>query len=239
MPAAITATPAARAALANLKSTHGDIVLHLTGGCCDARTPLALDASDLKLGARDTLFGEVGGVKIYEMGSDTEGAAATARRSCWTWWTASASASRSRWRPASASRCGTQPDGSAAMALKNITATDAARDLLERLTSQHGPLRLQISGSYGVSVICLPAAELRLGARDVEVGRIGTTPVTMMLNEARYWRDTTVVIDVIKGVGIGFSIEGPEGLRFTLRKRADPALRNWMGQSQPPGTQKG
>lgn len=67
MPAAITATSAAKAALSNLRTSHGDIVLHLTGGCCDARTPLVLAATDLKLGARDQLFGEVEGVKVYEM----------------------------------------------------------------------------------------------------------------------------------------------------------------------------
>jgi uncharacterized protein (DUF779 family) len=77
MPASITATPAAKAALSALRTAHGDIVLHLTGGCCDARTPLVLDAADLKLGARDTLFGEIDGVKIYEMGAeaDADGAA--------------------------------------------------------------------------------------------------------------------------------------------------------------------
>jgi uncharacterized protein (DUF779 family) len=75
MPASITATPAARTALSTLRAAHGEIVLHLTGGCCDARTPLVLDASDLKLGARDTLFGEVDGVQIYAMGSDADGAA--------------------------------------------------------------------------------------------------------------------------------------------------------------------
>lgn len=125
------------------------------------------------------------------------------------------------------------------MTLKTVTATPAARDLIDRLTVQHGPLCLQVSGSYGVSVICLPAGELRHGARDVEVGKIGATPVYMMINEARYWNDTSVVIDVIKGVGIGFSIEGPEGVRFTLRKRADPALRDWTGRgssnSRPEG----
>lgn len=122
------------------------------------------------------------------------------------------------------------------MSLKDVKATNAAAALLAKLHEQYGPLRLQISGSYGVSVICLPAGELRLGARDEEVGRIGDTPVYMMLNEARYWRDTSVVIDVIRGVGIGFSIEAPEGFRFTLRKRADPALRDWTGQGidRPP-----
>jgi uncharacterized protein (DUF779 family) len=122
------------------------------------------------------------------------------------------------------------------MALKNISATDAATDLLSKLQAEHGPLRLQISGSYGVSVICLPADELRLGARDELVGHIGETPVTMMINEERYWRDAQVIIDVANGVGVGFSIEGPERVHFTLRRRMDPSLRDWTGrghQSSP------
>lgn len=125
------------------------------------------------------------------------------------------------------------------MTLRSISATASAEDLLARLAAQHGPLRLQISGSYGVSVICLPAGELRLGARDVEVGRIAETPVYMMLNEARYWRDTSVLLDIIKGVGVGFSIEAHEGVRFTLRKRADPALRDWTGQGSPISSAEG
>lgn len=116
------------------------------------------------------------------------------------------------------------------MALKHINATETAEALLRKLRAQHGPLRLQISGSYGVSVICLPADELRIGARDELVGHLGETPVYMMLNEERYWRDTSVVVDVAKGVGVGFSIEGPERVHFTLRKRADPALRDWTGK---------
>jgi uncharacterized protein (DUF779 family) len=116
------------------------------------------------------------------------------------------------------------------MALKDIHVTEAAGDLLARLQSQHGPLRLQISGSYGVSVICLPANELRLGSRDEVVGQAGDVPVTMMINEARYWNDARVTIDVAKGVGVGFSIEGPERVHFTLRRRMDPALRDWTGE---------
>lgn len=116
------------------------------------------------------------------------------------------------------------------MTLKQVSVTPAAAGLLAQLEAEHGPLRLQISGSYGVSVICLPAAELRLGARDQQVGEVVGVPVIMMLNEARYWRDTSVVIDVAKGVGIGFSIEGSHRVHFTLRRRTDPALRDWTGQ---------
>lgn len=116
------------------------------------------------------------------------------------------------------------------MTLKDVSVTPAAADLLAELAAEHGPLSLQISGSYGVSVICTRAGELRQGARDQQVGAVGDVPVFMMLNEARYWRDTSVVIDVAKGVGVGFSIEGPRRVHFTLRKRADPGLRDWTGQ---------
>lgn len=125
------------------------------------------------------------------------------------------------------------------MALKDVTATEEAHALLLKLQHQHGPLRLQISGSYGVSVICLAADELRLGARDERVGQVGETPVYMMMNEARYWRDTRVVIDVANGVGVGFSLEGPERVHFTLRKRADPHLRDWTGQGPASKTAEG
>jgi uncharacterized protein (DUF779 family) len=120
--------------------------------------------------------------------------------------------------------------------LRSIAATESADALLQKLAREHGPLRLQISGSYGVSVICLRADELRLGARDEVVGQLGDTPVTMMINEARYWDGASVVIDVAKGVGVGFSLEGPERVHFTLRKRTDPTLRDWTGQARSPAT---
>lgn len=72
MGASISATPEARAALQSLRASHGDIVLHLTGGWVDSRTPLVLAASELRLGARDALFGEIDGVKIYQMSGPEE-----------------------------------------------------------------------------------------------------------------------------------------------------------------------
>ncbi len=71
-PCPITATPAAREALDALRTHHGAIILHVTGGCCDARTPLCLPAGELHLGARDILLGTVEGVPVYEMQSAPE-----------------------------------------------------------------------------------------------------------------------------------------------------------------------
>lgn len=125
------------------------------------------------------------------------------------------------------------------MSLKSVSATLAAQDLLGRLEAGHGPLRIQISGSYGVSVVCLPAGELRTGARDHQVGVVGSVPVFMMTNEARYWEGADVVIDVIKGAAVSFSLEGPEGVHFTLRKRSDPSHMDWTGQGLDLRSQKG
>lgn len=68
----ISATPRAKAALDRLRAQHGEIILHVTGGCCDARTPLCLRAGELRLGARDILLGIVDGVPVYEMQSTPE-----------------------------------------------------------------------------------------------------------------------------------------------------------------------
>ena len=68
----ITATRAAKEAIDRLRAEHGDIILHVTGGCCDARTPLCLKADDLRIGPRDILLGIVEGVPVYEMQSTPE-----------------------------------------------------------------------------------------------------------------------------------------------------------------------
>lgn len=68
----IVATPSAKATLNRLRDKHGPIILHVTGGCCDARTPLCLPAGELRLGARDILLGTVEDVPVYEMQSTPE-----------------------------------------------------------------------------------------------------------------------------------------------------------------------
>ena len=67
MPNEILATPEARQALARIRSEHGNVIFHVTGGCCDAHSPLCLPAGELRLGARDVLIGAFDGVAFYEM----------------------------------------------------------------------------------------------------------------------------------------------------------------------------
>jgi uncharacterized protein (DUF779 family) len=114
-----------------------------------------------------------------------------------------------------------------------IWASLPARLLLERMQELHGDLTLHVSGSYGVSVVCLPRSELRLGCRDVLIGRVLGVPVYMLASETKYWRGIDISLDVSVGRAVGFSLEAPEGLHFTLRKRECPVakLREAVGAS--------
>lgn len=126
-----------------------------------------------------------------------------------------------------------------------VIATEAARDLIGALYAEHGPLSLHVSGSYGISVVCLQASELNIGSRDVHMGDVHLgdakadvadgpgpvstylVPVYLMTSEIKYWAGSTLVIDIARGVAAGFSLEGPRGVHFTLRKRTDPSKRVW------------
>lgn len=113
-----------------------------------------------------------------------------------------------------------------------VIATVAARELIGKLYAEHGPISLHVSGSYGVSVVCLTLSELKLGSRDVHTGDVRlsdaeTVPLYFMTSEVEYWAGSTVVVDVARGVAAGFSLEGPHGVHFTLRKRANPSKRIW------------
>lgn len=108
-----------------------------------------------------------------------------------------------------------------------LKATDPARALIQELAQEHGDISLHVSGSYGVSVVCLDAHELKLGARDVLVGTLEGAPLFLMTSEIDYWQGSTIILDVAPGVAAGFSLEGPRGVHFTLRKHADPGKRTW------------
>lgn len=103
-----------------------------------------------------------------------------------------------------------------------ILATETAVALIARLVEVHGPVMFHQSGGCcdGSAPMCYPQGEFRVGTQDILLGRIaGDVPVWIGAAQFDYWRHTQVTIDVVPGRGAGFSLEGPEGLRFIIRSR--------------------
>ena len=104
---------------------------------------------------------------------------------------------------------------------ERISATDAARALIERLRQRHGPLLFHQSGGCrdGSAPMCYPREEFQVGDADVFLGVLDGEPFYMGAAQFEYWRHTHLTIDAVPGRGAGFSLEAPEGLRFLTRSR--------------------
>ena len=103
-----------------------------------------------------------------------------------------------------------------------ILSTPAANAVIERLSGIHGALMFHQSGGCcdGSAPMCYPAGEFRVGGQDVLLGHVADgVPVWIGAAQFEYWQHTQVTIDVVPGRGAGFSLEGPEGVRFIIRSR--------------------
>ena len=48
-----------------LKSQHGGLMFHQSGGCCDGSAPMCYPEGDFRVGPQDVLLGEIVGCKFY------------------------------------------------------------------------------------------------------------------------------------------------------------------------------
>ncbi len=58
--ARVAATPAAVELLAKLTDTHGPLLLHQSGGCCDGSAPMCYGRNEFIVGDRDVFLGLIG-----------------------------------------------------------------------------------------------------------------------------------------------------------------------------------
>ena len=65
-------TDAAAEMLRRLEATHGPLLIHQSGGCCDGSSPMCYPRSDFRVGAHDVLLGEVAGTPVYIGGQQFE-----------------------------------------------------------------------------------------------------------------------------------------------------------------------
>ena len=102
-----------------------------------------------------------------------------------------------------------------------VTATQAALELIQTLVQRHGPVMFHQSGGCcdGSAPMCFADGEFQLGDGDRLLGRIGGMPFYISASQYEYWRHTQLIIDVVPGRGGMFSLEGPLGKRFLTRSR--------------------
>ncbi|MBD1810904.1 DUF779 domain-containing protein [Microcoleus vaginatus DQ-U2] len=63
--AKVTATEAALKLINYLKTQHGELMFHQSGGCCDGSSPMCYPNGELIIGDGDVLLGEIGGCPFY------------------------------------------------------------------------------------------------------------------------------------------------------------------------------
>jgi uncharacterized protein (DUF779 family) len=118
-----------------------------------------------------------------------------------------------------------------------VAIDDDAHALLLKLWDMHGPLMFHQSGGCcdGSAPMCFPAGDFHTSAGDVCLGVFDISPEEdgsmeigfwMAKEQFEYWSHTHLTVAVVPGRGSGFSVEGPEGVRFiihsTLMETAAP-----------------
>ena len=61
----VTATDAALSMIAKMGVTHGPLLFHQSGGCCDGSAPMCYPRGDFRVGAQDVFLDEIGGHPFY------------------------------------------------------------------------------------------------------------------------------------------------------------------------------
>ena len=61
----VVATEAAERMIARLRESHGALMFHQSGGCCDGSSPMCYPAGEFRTGAQDVLLGEIGETQVY------------------------------------------------------------------------------------------------------------------------------------------------------------------------------
>ena len=58
-------TNEAKEVIKQLKSRYGELLFHLSGGCCDGTSPMCFERSEFKIGDVDVKVGEISGCPFY------------------------------------------------------------------------------------------------------------------------------------------------------------------------------
>jgi uncharacterized protein (DUF779 family) len=68
----VGAPPAAAELIEKLKSEHGDVLFHQSGGCCDGSAPMCFPINEFMVGNADVKLGSIAGAPFYMSESQFE-----------------------------------------------------------------------------------------------------------------------------------------------------------------------
>ena len=104
---------------------------------------------------------------------------------------------------------------------QQVTATDAALELIKELQAEYGPIMFHQSGGCcdGSSPMCYPQGDLLLSDADVKLGEIGGAPFYISGSQYEAWKHTELIIDVVPGRGGMFSLDNGREKRFLTRSK--------------------
>ena len=104
-------------------------------------------------------------------------------------------------------------------AIRRVTATPAAIDLVEQLSDRHGPLAFFLAehSTDGAPAMCLTKPELLPSPSDVKVGEIGGSPLYVDSDDYESWGRPTLLLDVEPGAAGRRPLEGLESTHFVCR----------------------
>ncbi len=99
-----------------------------------------------------------------------------------------------------------------------VVFTPAAVALVRALRAAQGPLIFHLSGGCceGSAPMCLRRTDFRPGAQDLLLGEIEGCPFYVGAAQYAYWAPYRIVVDVTEGGGDSFSLEAPDGVRFSV-----------------------
>jgi uncharacterized protein len=114
--------------------------------------------------------------------------------------------------------------------LSRVAMSEESRLMLLKLWGIHGPLMFHQSGGCcdGSAPMCFPEGDFHTSGGDVCLGVFDISPAEdgsqeigfwMAKEQFEYWSHTHLTVDVVPGRGAGFSVEGPEGVRFIIHSR--------------------
>ncbi len=61
----VSITEAAAAVVRRLEQTHGALLFHQSGGCCDGSSPMCFPRNEFRVGPQDVKLGEIADVPFY------------------------------------------------------------------------------------------------------------------------------------------------------------------------------